>query len=302
MTAGFTATPDALVALAGRLRAVAGEVWALRERVAAVDVAASRPLAPATFEVLRARLRDAVETLDRAERTGVDLADRLTENARAYAEVDTTAATRLLDLVPAGPAPPPPPAASVRVAEPPFVLPEAFHGPVTIRPMGRGAGIARITSVAAGGSGGSGAAVAAGAAAPPDGLPAPGGDEIVARAKRWADLRLGYSMTGLHDGYRTDCSGLVSMAWGLPPPGLTTVTLPEVSHPIGKDDLRPGDILLDTAPGAAGHTLIFAGWADAAHTTYHAYEESASKGAHHGTIPYPYWPGHGTFRPYRLGT
>ncbi|MFI6587131.1 hypothetical protein [Embleya sp. NPDC050493] len=289
VTAGFTATPGALVALAGRLRAVAGEVWALRERVAAVDVATSRPLAPQTFEAVRARLREAVETLDRAERTGVDLADRLVENARAYAEVDEVAATRLLDL--AAPATAPPPAAaSVRVAEPPFALPEAYDGPVTVRPIGRGAGIARVTPVA------SAPPVAPVTPAAPD------GDEIVARAKRWADLRLGYSMSGLHDGYRTDCSGLVSMAWGLSPPGLTTVTLPEVSHPIGRDDLRPGDILLNTAPGAAGHTLIFAGWANAAHTTYFAYEESASKGAHHATVPYPYWPGHGTFRPYRLGT
>ncbi|MEU0935303.1 MULTISPECIES: hypothetical protein [unclassified Embleya] len=286
MSGGFAAVPGALVALAGRLRAVSGEVWALRERVAAVDVAASRPLAPQTFEAVRARLREAVETLDRAERTGVDLADRLAENARAYTEVDTAAATRLLDLVPAGPAPPPPAAASVRVAEPPFTLPEVYDGPVTVRPIGRGAGITRLAPVAS---------VTPGSAA------ASSGEAIVARAKGWADLRLGYSMSGLHDGYRTDCSGLVSMAWGLPPPGLTTVTLPEVSHPIGRDDLQPGDILLNTAPGAAGHTLIFAGWADAAHTTYHAYEESGAKGAHYGTVPYPYWPGHGTFRPYRLG-
>ncbi|MYS79552.1 hypothetical protein [Embleya scabrispora] len=292
VTGAFSAAPDVLVALAGRLRAIAGEVWALRERVAAVDVAASRPLAPPTFEAVLARLREAVETLDRAERTGVDLADRLAENARAYADVDSVAATRLLDLAaPNGAAPPA--AASVRVAEPPFTLPEAFDGPVTVRPIGRGAGITRITPVAVD---------TPAASVTPVASSVPDADEIVARAKRWADLRLRYSMSGLHDGYRTDCSGLVSMAWGLPPPGLTTVTLPEVSHRIAEDDLRPGDILLNTAPGAAGHTLIFAGWADAAHTSYHAYEESASKGAHHGTVPYPYWPGHGTFRPYRLGT
>ncbi|MET7299909.1 hypothetical protein [Embleya sp. NPDC005575] len=292
MTGGFTATPDVLVALAGRLRAVAGEVWALRERVASVDVAASRPLAPPTFEAVRARLREAVETLDRAERTGVDLADRLAENARAYAEVDAIAATRLLDLA-APDIAPPPATASVRVAERPFALPEAYDGPVTVRPIGRGAGITRITPVTP---------ITPVASDTPVASSVPGGGEIVARAKRWADLRLGYSMSGLHDGYRTDCSGLVSMAWGLPPPGLTTVTLPEVSHRIARDELRPGDILLNTAPGAAGHTLIFAGWADEAHTTYHAYEESASKGAHYGTVPYPYWPGHGAFRPYRLGT
>ncbi|MGW9208466.1 hypothetical protein ACWGR4_15955 [Embleya sp. NPDC055664] len=278
--AGFAAAPGALVTLAGRLRAVAREVWGLRERVAAVDVAASRPLAPETFEVLRTRLREAVETLDRAERGGVDLADRLVDNARSYAEADHGAATRLLDLAPAGGrhAGPGPADGWIRAGEPSFAPPEVYDGPFAVRPIGRGAGVVRVAA------------------------PGAGGEEIVARAKRWADLGLGYSMSGFHDGYRTDCSGLVSMAWGLPPPGLTTVTLPEVSHPIGRDELRPGDILLNTAPGAAGHTLIFAGWADAAHTRYHAYEESARKGAHFDTIPYPYWPGHGMFRPYRLGT
>ncbi|WP_436771805.1 hypothetical protein [Yinghuangia sp. YIM S09857] len=124
--------------------------------------------------------------------------------------------------------------------------------------------------------------------------------EILRRAKRWADLGLDYSMSRTFEGHRMDCSGLVSMAWGLPAPGLTTDTLPQVSHGIDKDDLLPGDILVNTAPGAAGHTLIFAGWADAAHTRYFAYEESGGKGAHFGTVPYPYWPGHGTFLPYRM--
>ncbi|NUU23953.1 MAG: hypothetical protein HOV68_20985, partial [Streptomycetaceae bacterium] len=132
----------------------------------------------------------------------------------------------------------------------------------------------------------------------------PSGDarraEILRRARRWADLGLGYSMTHTFEGYRTDCSGLVSMAWGLPAPGLTTDTLDQVAHRIDKKDLLPGDVLVNTAPGAAGHTLIFAGWTDGSRTRYFAYEESGGKGAHFGTVPYPYWPGHGTFRPYRL--
>ena len=277
MNGAFAAAPAELGGLAGRLRAAAGGLWALRERVAAVDVAAGRPLSPATFEVVRARLREAVEALDQAERGAVDLADRLAENARSYAEADGAAATRLLevDAPPTGAGAAQGAPASSRGAAPAFELPAGRDGPVTIRPVGRGVRIAT-------------AAAPVGAAA------------IVARAKRWADLGLGYSMTGFHDGYRTDCSGLVSMAWGLPRPGLTTVTLPGVSHPIDKEELRPGDILLNRRPGAIGHTLIFAGWADAAHSRYHAYEESASRGAHLDTVPYPYWPGHGTFLPYRL--
>lgn len=284
MTGGFVVAPAELAGLAIRLRAGAREVWLVRERVAAVDVAASRPLSPQTFEVVRTRLREAMEALDRAERSAVDLADRLAENARSYEAVDAAAATRLLDVAPPV-ADRPPAVVAARGAEPAFTLPTTYVGTVTVRPVGRGARIAPVAPVI-----------------PVTPVPrvTRDGDGIVARAKRWADLRLGYSMSGLHEGYRTDCSGLVSMAWGLPPPGLTTVTLPEVSHPIAKDDLRPGDILLNTAPGAAGHTLIFAGWADESHTRYFAYEESGSKGAHHATVPYPYWPGHGTFRPYRL--
>lgn len=158
-----------------------------------------------------------------------------------------------------------------------------------------GSGAARGSAPGATGSTGSGPKGA--------GVSVPGDvrrSEILRRAKRWADLGLDYSMARTFEGHRMDCSGLVSMAWGLPAPGLTTDTLPQVSHRIDKGELLPGDILVNTAPGAAGHTLIFAGWADDAHTRYFAYEESGGKGAHFGTVPYPYWPGHGTFLPYRM--
>lgn len=36
---------------------------------------------------------------------------------------------------------------------------------------------------------------------------------IIARARQWVDDRVGYDPGGSHDGYRTDCSGYVSMAW-----------------------------------------------------------------------------------------
>ncbi|WP_436772190.1 lytic murein transglycosylase [Yinghuangia sp. YIM S09857] len=126
--------------------------------------------------------------------------------------------------------------------------------------------------------------------------------EILRRAKRWADLGLGYSWTTYFDGYRMDCSGFVSMAWGLPPDGLTTDTLHQVAHPIEKDELLPGDILLNDAPGIYGHTLIFAGWVDDTRTHYYTYEESGDRGAHYGTVPYPYWPGKGTYKEYRLNS
>lgn len=130
--------------------------------------------------------------------------------------------------------------------------------------------------------------------------------EVLARAKYWTDRRVPYSMsryTGDPQGrqYRTDCSGFVSMAWHLSS-SLSTVTLPNVSHRIGKSDLRPGDILLKGGPGSAGasgHVVIFRGWANSAHTSYYASEESGSHGAIARTIPYPYFSGYGTFVPYR---
>ncbi|MBK6764678.1 MAG: hypothetical protein IPG68_16055 [Micrococcales bacterium] len=92
------------------------------------------------------------------------------------------------------------------------------------------------------------------------------------------------------------------MAWGLDS-SLTTVTLPSVSYAIAKDALEPGDILNNPLPGTSGHVVLFAGWANAERTEYYAYEESPSGGAHLSQIPYPYWPGYGTFTPRRyVGT
>ncbi|GAA2744706.1 hypothetical protein GCM10009868_23370 [Terrabacter aerolatus] len=164
-------------------------------------------------------------------------------------------------------------------------------GPLTMRAMG----ITRVLSCTP---------------APPAGGSKVGGTisrtEVLARAAYWTDRRIPYSMnryTGDPKGrqYRTDCSGFVSMAWHLSS-SLSTVTLPGVSHRISKSDLRPGDVLLKGGPGSAGasgHVVLFRGWADSAHTSYHASEESGSHGAIARTIPYPYFAGYGTFVPYR---
>eukprot|EP01117_Protostelium_nocturnum_P004219 TRINITY_DN15546_c0_g1_i1.p2 TRINITY_DN15546_c0_g1~~TRINITY_DN15546_c0_g1_i1.p2 ORF type:complete len:152 (+),score=36.41 TRINITY_DN15546_c0_g1_i1:62-517(+) len=120
--------------------------------------------------------------------------------------------------------------------------------------------------------------------------------EIMARAKIWVQQNIPYSQTKTHQGYRTDCSGYVSMAWGLSKPGLTTRELPTVTVPITKEQLLPGDILLN--PG--DHVVLFASWADSAKTKYHAWEESSTKT---GTIDkltvYPYWREPSAFHPRR---
>ena len=121
--------------------------------------------------------------------------------------------------------------------------------------------------------------------------------EIIKRAQSWVTAKVPYDQRQLYNGYREDCSGLVSAAWGLKTPGYTTYNLPSVADPIKKDQLAPGDIL-NNRDGDGNqfdaHVLIFAGWANASHTQYNAYEENPYwNGAHYTTnIPYPFWPGH----------
>jgi hypothetical protein len=125
----------------------------------------------------------------------------------------------------------------------------------------------------------------------------------VKRAQSWVDDQVSYSQSRSHTNrygtYRQDCSGFVSLAWALPS-SYTTATLPQVSSTISEADLRRGDVLLHLATRKhSGHVVMFDRWADAAHTSYVAYEETPSTGASHHTIPYPYWSGHGTYVPYR---
>jgi len=109
--------------------------------------------------------------------------------------------------------------------------------------------------------------------------PVIGDPEAVARAMQWVDAKLPYCQAPNHahdndadcsstctrpdnpqwDPYRSDCSGLVSWAWGLPAPGRTTGTLAPydmtVSHPIAAMDLLPGDAINNDH-----HTMLFAEW------------------------------------------
>ncbi|WP_152348983.1 NlpC/P60 family protein [Brevibacterium sp. CFH 10365] len=129
---------------------------------------------------------------------------------------------------------------------------------------------------------------------------------IIDRAQRWVDQGVPYDMGAYHPdpegkNYRTDCSGFVSMAWGLDD-SLSTVTLPDVSHEISKDELKPGDILIKGGPGtegANGHVVIFNGWADDDKTAYHALEENGSLGSVAHEVSYPY-DQDDSFVPYRL--
>lgn len=130
--------------------------------------------------------------------------------------------------------------------------------------------------------------------------PQPGPEDAggMDRAQSWVDEEVPYSQTSYHTNqygtYRQDCSGYVSLVWGLAR-SYTTYTLPSIAHPITKDELRAGDIML-----RPGHTLIFEKWTNADRTSYWAYEQQRpGRLATHYVVPYPYWPGNGEFVPYR---
>jgi hypothetical protein len=131
---------------------------------------------------------------------------------------------------------------------------------------------------------------------------------VFARARSWLTAWSGGPVPYLSSGdagtwfrgFRRDCSGYVSMALGLDGPGLNTAGLAARSTAITKADLRPGDLLINTAPNLQGHVVLFERWADSLMTRYYGYEQSGDGGTHHRTIPYPYF-GDYPMTPYRFG-
>lgn len=102
-----------------------------------------------------------------------------------------------------------------------------------------------------------------------------------------------------YQGYRRDCSGYVSMALGLSGPGLDTSGLAAHSTIIPKSALKPGDLLINTAPNLRGHVVLFQGWTDESMTQYWGYEQAGSGGTRHHVIPFPYF-GEYPMIPYRF--
>ncbi|WP_313896968.1 peptidoglycan-binding protein [Streptomyces sp. GC420] len=125
--------------------------------------------------------------------------------------------------------------------------------------------------------------------------------QIIARAERWVTARVPYSLTSYWtDGYRQDCSGYVSMAWALGG-NEWTGSLPGHAVRITREELAPGDILLfhnPANPTTGSHVTIFGGWADAARTTYMAYEQTKPH-ARRILTPYAYTSNSARYVPYR---
>jgi hypothetical protein len=95
---------------------------------------------------------------------------------------------------------------------------------------------------------------------------------VLARAQSWVDKPVPYSQSKYHLGYRTDCSGYVSMCWST---GVSwaTSSFHAVTYPIKVSQLKPGDAMLKRGY----HIRLFHNWVDSAHTRYLAYESGNGK-------------------------
>jgi len=105
--------------------------------------------------------------------------------------------------------------------------------------------------------------------------------EVLTRAQSWLSVVVPYSQErcyrNQYGDYRTDCSGFVSMAWGLGGSGsdFWTGNLLNRSYVIPRSDLRPGDALLRyTGDPDENHVALFVRWLDAAHTRPNVYEQT----------------------------
>ena len=84
----------------------------------------------------------------------------------------------------------------------------------------------------------------------------------IQRGFRWLDNNVPYSQSASYEGYRTDCSGFVSMCWEL---GTSTDTAAlyatgTYDSDVGSwDELLPADALVHRS-GGSGHVVLFLGW------------------------------------------
>ena len=82
--------------------------------------------------------------------------------------------------------------------------------------------------------------------------------QAIERGFGWLDENVPYSQSKSHAGYRTDCSGFVSMCWELGTSTTTAVLFRanQYASDLGSwDDLLPADALVRN-----GHTVLFLGW------------------------------------------
>jgi DNA-directed RNA polymerase subunit N (RpoN/RPB10) len=118
------------------------------------------------------------------------------------------------------------------------------------------------------------AAAAAAAAVSPG--PMISRSEIITRAQTWVAAEVPYSQEAYHGGYRTDCSGFVSMA--LKTNGsYWTGNLHEIGTPIAFNALKPGDFMNyhnPANPNNGSHVVLFDRWVGAVGGDFWIYEQT----------------------------
>lgn len=95
--------------------------------------------------------------------------------------------------------------------------------------------------------------------------------QVLSRGRSWVRKRIPYSQSRYYKGYRTDCSGFVSMAWRAST-SYTTRSIGAISKRIGRGSLRPGDAVL-----YSGHIVLFVKWKSKRAGTFVCYEEANSR-------------------------
>jgi len=100
--------------------------------------------------------------------------------------------------------------------------------------------------------------------------------EAIQRGFSWLDAGVSYSQSRSYQGYRTDCSGFVSMCWKTGT-SYTTLSYSQgvASSVISYAALKPGDALVRRSNGS-GHIVLFLGWNDAAKTSACVLEQAST--------------------------
>ncbi|MEJ3744859.1 VCBS repeat-containing protein [Actinomycetes bacterium KLBMP 9797] len=107
--------------------------------------------------------------------------------------------------------------------------------------------------------------------------------QVLTRARSWVTVVVPYSQLrcyrNSYGDYRTDCSGFISMAWGLGGSGSAfwTGNLMDRAFQISRSALKPGDALLrHTGDPSQNHVALFVQWADSARTQPVVMEQTGS--------------------------
>ncbi|MFC4493720.1 NlpC/P60 family protein [Streptomyces ovatisporus] len=118
-------------------------------------------------------------------------------------------------------------------------------------------------------------------------------DTVIKRAKTWLTAvdghQVPYSQSKTFGGYRTDCSGYVSMALKYGKPGTNTVGLAssDFTTKIKTSQLKKGDLIIDAnGSNTTRHVVIFEKWTSSAKKSYRAYEQRGGHGTDHSTRSY----------------